>query len=131
MPSEVFSESIAEAGQLVLEARSTHPDFPADMSHFTSVRLMDEEGGLAFLDLVLGGGRTPVVRLDTSARELEETIRDADPALPLPVSTRQASCVLIPFKDVPKIERSGVAAGQMIPLAPRDFAVQLPGVRRG
>ena len=65
------------------------------------------------------------------AEELEEMIREADPARPLSISTRQASCALIPFKDVPKIDRPGIAAGTMIPLAPQDLAVLLPGVRCG
>ena len=65
------------------------------------------------------------------AEELEEMIREADPARPLSISTRQASCALIPFKDVPKIERPGVAVGQITSLTPQEFAVLLPGVHCG
>ena len=44
---------------------------------------------------------------------------------------RQASCALIPFKDVPKIERPGVGVGQITSLTLQEFAVLLPGVHCG
>jgi len=127
--SAVIGESVAGAGHLILEARSTHPEFPARSGHFTSVRLLTEDGGIAFLDPVLGGGQASVVRLDLSIDELAGSIDKADPAQPIPVESGRASGALIPFKDLPRVERPEGATGQMIPLAHRDFAVLLPGVQ--
>ena len=92
------------------------------------MRLMNEEGGLAFLEPAFEAGQTPVFRLDMSEDELAELIRNADLAAPLHLDCGQTACTLIPFKDVPKVVRPGIEAGQMIPLSPQEFAVLLPGI---
>ena len=127
--SGVIGESVAGAEQLVLEARGTHPDFPVQSGYFTSMRLLTEDGAIAFLDPVLEGGRASVIRLDLSADELADAIAKADPAWPVAVGSGSASGSLIPFKDLPRVERPEGAIGQMTPLAHRDFAILLPGVR--
>ena len=126
MATQVMGAEVRGKKELIIEVTSTHPSFPIEAAHFTSLRLIAPDGNIVVLDDHLDGGRAPATQLQLTRQQIHKLLSADVRQWPVQVETKSGQLGLLPMKDVPNLARPEGGVGHSAPIADSSFCVLVP-----